>query len=287
MTEFFPFERQSDRFRLALAVEYKGTRFKGWQIQRSGVPTVQAELEKAISKVADEPIATIVAGRTDAGVHATNQVVHFDTQAERSDYGWKMGVNGRLPDDISVRWVKPVELDFHARFSAKERIYRFVIHNNWVKSALLAQITTWEQYQLDEHAMQRAANLLIGTHDFSSFRASECQAHSPVRTLRELTVERFGEFVIIQARADGFLHHMVRNLVGVLLPIGRGRKPVEWAQEVLSYKDRRLGGVTAHGSGLYFIKALYEVGGLPSLTAGPEFIEPLISMLPNRFDRVD
>ncbi|MEJ2043186.1 MAG: tRNA pseudouridine(38-40) synthase TruA [Reinekea sp.] len=287
MSEIFSFDRETDRFRLALAVEYKGTCYRGWQVQRSGVPTVQAALEKAIACVANEPIASIVAGRTDAGVHATNQIVHFDTQSERSDYGWKMGINGQLPDDISVRWVKPVGLDFHARFSARERVYRFIIHNNWVKSALLSETTTWEQYELDEHKMQQAADTLIGCHDFSSFRAAECQAHSPVRTLRELTVERFDELIVIQARADGFLHHMVRNLVGVLLPIGRGRKPVSWAQDVLSYKDRKCGGVTAGGSGLYFIKACYDVGDLPELSAGPAFIQPLISQLPNRFDRID
>jgi tRNA pseudouridine38-40 synthase len=285
MLETFPFERPSDRYRVVMGIEYKGTHFKGWQIQKSGVPTVQAALEKAITKVANEPISTIVAGRTDAGVHATNQVVHFDTASERSEYGWKMGINGQLPDDVSVRWVQFTDTHFHARFSAKERAYRFVVFNNWVKSALLHEVTTWEQYELDATLMQQAANELIGTHDFSSFRAAECQAHSPVKTLRELTVERFGQFVVIQARADGFLHHMVRNLVGVMLPIGRGRKPVEWAREVLEHKDRRKGGVTAHGSGLYFIKANYEVGQLPEYEPGPAFIQPLIAGS-TRFGRV-
>ena len=287
MSDIFPLQRESDRYRLALAVEYKGSCYRGWQIQRSGVPTVQAELEQAISRVANEPIATIVAGRTDAGVHATNQIVHFDTRAQRPDYGWKMGINGQLPDDISVHWVQPVSANFHARFSAIERAYRFIIYNSWVKSALLAETTTWEQFELDAEQMQLAADQLVGTHDFSSFRAAECQAHSPVRTLRELCVERFGSFVVIQARADGFLHHMVRNLVGVLLPIGRGRKPVSWAGEVLACKDRRLGGVTAAGNGLYFIKASYDVASLPQTEAGPAFIQPLISHLPNRFDRIN
>lgn len=271
---------------MALAVEYRGTEYHGWQVQKSGVPTVQSELEKAIAVVADEPVATIVAGRTDAGVHATNQIVHFDTRSERNEYGWKMGINGRLPDDISIRWVKQVDTEFHARFSAKERAYRFVIHNNWVKSALLSKMVTWEKYELNVGLMQEAANLLIGKHDFSSFRAAECQAHLPIRTLRELTVERFGEFVVLQARADGFLHHMVRNLVGVLLPIGRGRKPVEYAREVLEYRDRTKGGVTAHGDGLYFVRAFYDREDLPLLDAGPEFIQPLVDHLSNSFNQV-
>lgn len=286
MSEFFGFEREADQFRLAMAVEYRGSAYRGWQIQRSGVPTIQAVLEKAISKVANEPIATIVAGRTDAGVHATNQIVHFDTQSFRHEYGWQMGINGQLPDDISVRWVRPVDNYFHARFSAKERAYRFIIHNNWVKSALLSGITTWEKHELNEQLMQQAANLLIGTHDFSSFRASECQAHSPIRTIRELSVERFSEFVVVQARADGFLHHMVRNIVGVLLAIGRGNKPVEWAEQVLLYKDRNKGGVTARGDGLYFVRAYYDTPDLPKLAAGPELIQPMIDSLSNKFNPV-
>ena len=286
MSEVFPFLRPTDQYRIVLCLEYKGTGFHGWQIQKSGVPTVQAALEAAIANVADEPVATIVAGRTDAGVHATNQVVHFDTRAQRSDYGWKMGINGRLPDDISVKWVVQVDEHFHARFSAQERAYRFVIHNNWVKSALLHEVTTWEQYELDVDLMQQAANRLLGTHDFSSFRAAECQAHSPVRTLRELTVARFGEFIVIQARADGFLHHMVRNLVGVMLPIGRGRKPVDWASDVLNYKDRRRGGVTAKGNGLYFVRASYGVGDLPKADPGPAFLSPILSTQTALFDPV-
>ncbi|MDX1340980.1 MAG: tRNA pseudouridine(38-40) synthase TruA [Reinekea sp.] len=286
MQENFPFERDTDRFRVVMGLEYKGTHFHGWQVQKSGVNTIQAAVEKAVSKVANESISTIVAGRTDAGVHATNQVIHFDTQSERTEYGWKMGINGQLPDDISVKWVQFVDTHFHARFSAKERAYRFVIHNSWVKSALLHEVTTWEQYSLDEKSMQLAANLLVGTHDFSSFRAAECQAHSPVKTLRELTVERFGEFVIIQARADGFLHHMVRNLVGVLLPIGRGRMPVAWAEEVLTHRNRSKGGVTAKGAGLYFIKASYDSPDLPETSPGPAFIQPILDTTHHRFDQV-
>jgi len=286
MTEMFSFARPSDRFRIVMGIEYKGTAYRGWQVQKSGVPTIQAELEKAISNVANQPISTIVAGRTDAGVHATNQVIHFDTCSIRDDYGWMMGVNGQLPNDISVKWAMHSDETFHARFSAKERAYRFIIHNKWVRSALLYETTTWEKYPLDHHKMQQAANLLIGTHDFSSFRAAECQAHSPVRTIKELTIHRFNDFVVVQTRADGFLHHMVRNIVGVLLPIGADRKPIEWAGQVLEYRDRRKGGVTAKGDGLYFVRAGYEAIKLPENAAGPSFIQPIIDTIPNNFDQV-
>lgn len=276
MNEIFPFDDPTKNLRIVMAVEYVGRTYHGWQIQRSGVPTVQATLEKALSRVANQPVSTIVAGRTDAGVHATNQIFHFDTSAQRSLYGWTMGVNGALPNDISIKWAYEVDQHFHARFSAKERAYRFIIHNNWIKSAALDGLVTWEQHALDVSLMQQAANLLLGTHDFSSFRAAECQAHSPVKTLRELTIKRYGEFIVIQTRADGFLHHMVRNLVGVLLPIGRGRKPVEYAQHVLAAQNRNKGGVTAKGDGLYFVRAQYNQEGLPCEAAGPVFIQPLI-----------
>lgn len=287
MSEVFPFLRTTDRYRVALGVEYQGGAYRGWQVQRSGVPTIQSFLEHAIAKVANEPVATVVAGRTDAGVHATNQVVHFDTQSLRDPYGWMMGINGCLPNDISVQWAAPVDTHFHARFSATERVYRFVIHNQWVKSALLSPITTWERFPLNESLMQQAANLLLGQHDFSSFRAAECQAHSPVRTLRELTVERFGDFVVLQVRADGFLHHMVRNLVGVLLPIGQAKKSVSYAAQVLKAADRTKGGVTANGAGLYFVRAQYETSVLPQKPLGPSFLQPLIDTLPNRFNSIE
>lgn len=284
--EVFPFDNPDYKNRLAMCVEYQGTQYRGWQVQKSGVPTIQAELEAALSKVADEPIATIVAGRTDAGVHATNQIVHFDTTKFRKPYGWTMGVNGHLPDDISIKWTQPVDEFFHARFSAKERAYRFVIHNQWIQSALLCKTTTWEKHPLDVSLMQQAAKVLLGTHDFSSFRAAECQAHSPVRELREISIERMGDFVVLQLRADGFLHHMVRNIVGVLIPIGTGRKPIQWAKEILEYKDRTKGGVTAHGEGLYFIRARYERDDLPENSAGPAFVQPWVDANPQIFDTI-
>lgn len=286
MNDVFPFNRVTDRYRVVLAVEYNGGGFHGWQIQRSGVATVQAALEAAIAKVADEQVATLVAGRTDAGVHATNQIVHFDTRSERSEYGWKMGINGYLPAQISVRWVSFAEVSFHARFSAIERVYRYVIHNSWVRSALLHPLTAWEQYPLDIETMQNAVDGLLGTHDFSSFRSAECQAHSPVRTLKEFKLRRFNQFVVAQVRADGFLHHMVRNLVGVLLPVGRGRKPLDWPLSVLHAQDRRKAGVTAAASGLYFVRAKYHHASLPKESAGPDFIEPLLGSRQTDFDEV-
>lgn len=286
MKETFPFAVATHQHRVVMAIEYVGTRYKGWQVQKTGVSTVQSVLEQAIEKVANEPVATIVAGRTDAGVHASNQVIHFDTHSYRDPYGWTMGVNGHLPNDISVKWTVMADEHFHARFSAKERIYRFVIHNSWIKSANLHGMVTWEQFPLDVDLMQQAADTLIGTHDFSSFRAAECQAHSPVKTLREFRLQRFGDFIVIQVRANGFLHHMVRNLVGVLLPIGRGRKPIAWAQEVLALCDRKKGGVTAKGDGLYFVRAVYSDITLPVVAAGPAFIQPLVDALPHQFDAI-
>ena len=286
MNDIFPFQDPDKNHRIVMAVEYVGRAYCGWQVQRSGVPTIQSVLEVALSKVANQAVSTIVAGRTDSGVHATNQVFHFDTSAQRSNYGWMMGVNGALPNDISIKWAHEVDHHFHARFSAKERVYRFIIHNNWIKSAALDGLVTWEQYQLDESLMQEAANLLLGSHDFSSFRAAECQAHSPVRTLRELTIKRFGEFIVIQTRADGFLHHMVRNLVGVLLPIGQGRKPIEYAHQVLVAKDRKQGGITAKGDGLYFVRAQYDREDLPKTAPGPVFIQPLIDCYGQEFSPI-
>ena len=286
MSDIFPFTRNTDRFRLALCIEFKGTHYSGWQVQNTGVPTIQAFLQAAISRVANEPVATFVAGRTDAGVHATNQVVHFDTASERSDYGWLMGINSELPMDIRVKWVCPVDERFHARFSATERVYRFVIHNEWVRSAHLHELATWERNPLDAIRMQAAADLLLGRHDFSAFRAAECQAHSPVKTLKELSIRRFGDLLVLQVRADGFLHHMVRNLVGVLLAIGREQQEIDWARQVLEGRERRLGGVTAKGTGLYFVRARYDLIDLPNRPAGPSFIQPIIDTMTNPFDPV-
>lgn len=249
--------------RIALLVEYCGTNYHGWQFQNEKLPTVQRDLQRALSKVADSPIEVICAGRTDAGVHARAQVVHFETSVERAEYSWMLGANSYLPNDISVKWAKRVSDDFHARFSAKRRRYRYIIYNNMSRPALRYKKVTWSTWPLDEGKMFEAGQYLLGEHDFSSFRAAECQAKSPIRTLCELGVTRQGDDVIIEVEANAFLHHMVRNIVGVLMAIGSGKAPVSWAEEVLAAKSRRLGGVTAPADGLYLIKVDYpEVFGL-------------------------
>lgn len=242
--------------RIALGVEYDGQSYAGWQWQ-NGSRTVQAAVESALSRVANRDIRVVCAGRTDAGVHAIEQVVHFDTEAERSDYSWLMGVNSNLPDDVRVLWVKPVPETFHARYSAIARSYRYIILNRPMKSALMRQQVTWCRYPLEVSSMQKAASCLIGDHDFSSFRAKECQSKSPRRFLHLIRIERQGEQVIVDIAANAFLHHMVRNIVGLLMDIGAGKHPPEWAEQVLGARDRRQGGVTAPADGLYLSGVCY------------------------------
>lgn len=273
MTEIFPFLQDEHRYRVALGVEYRGSAYYGWQFQKSGLPTVQAELTRAVSTVANHPVELVVAGRTDAGVHACNQVVHFDTASLRKEYGWTVGTNTLLPKDISVQWAKLVDTRFHARFSAKERAYRYLVYNAPVPGGILRDGLTWERRPLDVERMRAAAETLVGEHDFSAFRAANCQARSPVKEVRELTLVRQGRLIVLQARADGFLYHMVRNIMGVLLAIGRGDKPVDWARQVLATGDRSQGGVTAPAAGLYFVRARYERDDLPQREAGPAFID--------------
>lgn len=237
--------------RIALGVEYDGTRFCGWQRQAHGERTVQEELEKALSRVADHEIRLICAGRTDTGVHATGQVVHFDTEAERELKSWIFGANVNLAKDVNVSWAKNVERDFHARFSAQSRRYRYRIFNRLARSALHHKKATWIHHELDETLMQQAAHTLVGTHDFSSYRTVHCQAKSPVRTISELIVERKGHLVDIVITADGFLHHMVRNIAGVLISIGLGKRDLGWEKKVLDFKDRTKGDITAPADGLY------------------------------------
>lgn len=242
--------------RIALGVEYQGTQFCGWQLQ-PGVRTVQGCVEEALARVADHPVRVICAGRTDTGVHALGQVVHFDTAAERRARSWVFGANTHLPPDVSVRWAQPVAEDFHARFSAVRRHYRYVIFNTPVRPAVLAAGVAWEYRALDAARMSAAAAFLVGRHDFSSYRAYACQAKSPVRTIQRLDVARRGDFVVIDIVADAFLHHMVRNIAGVLIAIGAGEQEPLWAREVLEQKDRRLGGVNAVPAGLYFVGVQY------------------------------
>lgn len=255
--------------RIALAIEYDGSRYHGWQLQ-DGVDTVQARAEAALSRVADHPVRVVCAGRTDTGVHAAGQVVHFDTRAERSPRSWVFGANANLPKDISVLWARAVPEAFHARFKAERRRYRYVIFNRPVRPTFLQRRVTWEYRALDAERMAAAAVHLLGQRDFSSYRALACQARSPVRTLHRLDVWRRDEFVFLELEADGFLHHMVRNIAGVLTSIGAGEKSTHWTREVLELRDRTLGGVTAPPYGLYLTGVDYPAEyGLPRLSPPP------------------
>ena len=250
--------------RLALGIEYDGTDFQGWQ-RLSHAVSVQAEVEAALGFVADEPIAALCAGRTDAGVHALCQVVHFDTQAEREPRGWVLGANSRLPHAITVRWAAPVEQGFSARHSARARRYRYRILNRGVRPALQRDYLAWERLPLDAGAMHRAAQALLGENDFSAFRAAQCQATHAMREMQAISVHRIGEEIVIDLQANAFLHHMVRNIVGSLLPIGRGEMPETWMGELLRGRDRTVAGPTALPQGLCFLGPLYPAEwGLPA-----------------------
>lgn len=254
--------------RYAIGVEYDGTAFKGWQRLSQpgepGPPTLQSALETALSRVADRPVDTVCAGRTDAGVHARCQVVHFDSDAARSPRAWVLGSMGHLPPDIAVRWCQPVADDFSARFSAHARRYRYRILNRSVRPALHRQYLSWERRPLDAAAMHRAAQALVGERDFSSFRTVHCQAPHARRNLQEISVARDGDEVVVDVQANAFLHHMVRNIVGSLLEVGAGERPEAWVGELLDARDRTLAGPTARAAGLLFIGPLYESRwGLP------------------------
>ena len=259
--------------RVALCLEYAGTYFKGFQKQASAANTIQAELDAALSFVADEPITTVCAGRTDAGVHACAQVVHFDTKALRAEKAWVAGVNSRLPAQIRVRWAREIAADFHARFSAQSRTYRFIFYSNPVRSAILQGLVTWTSYPLQLLPMQRAAQALIGKHDFSSFRAANCQASSPIREIETLELYQRGSMIVMQIQANAFLYHMVRNIAGMMIEIGRGAKPSSWAGRLLQQRDRSSCAATARPDGLYFVKVTYpDHFSLPELPLGPLLI---------------
>ena len=242
--------------KIALGVEYDGAAYNGWQSQKHG-HGVQEEVEKALSVVADQDVKIICAGRTDTGVHALGQVIHYETTAVRSERSWILGANANLPKDISVHWAKQVDDDFHARFSALSRRYQYIILNQFSRPAVLSKRVTWQGKSLDVKRMSLAAADLVGEHDFSSYRATACQAKSAVRTIQHLHVTRTGNFICIDIQANAFLHHMVRNIAGVLMTIGMGEQPVEWAKQVLAFRDRKLGGVTAMPDGLYFMQVEY------------------------------
>jgi tRNA pseudouridine38-40 synthase len=242
--------------RWAAGVEYIGTAYGGWQAQRR-VQSVQAVLEAALSKIANHELRLTCAGRTDAGVHAYQQVVHFDTGAQRSAYAWLLGTNSNLPADVSLRWIQPVAETFNARFSAQARHYRYVIHNQRARSALLRDRAAWWPQPLDAAAMHLGAQTLLGKHDFSAFRDSQCQAKSPMREIKSLRVSRIDDFVAIDICANAFLQHMVRNITGVLAAVGLGNQPPDWVAEVLAGRDRSKAGVNAPPCGLYFVGPEY------------------------------
>ena len=243
--------------RYALGIEYDGTDFRGWQRLGDGSVSLQGALEVALSFVAGHAVEVTCAGRTDSGVHGQCQVIHFDSDAVRSDYAWLMGVNTRLPRSMAVRWVMPVPDEFHARFGARARRYRYRILNRRVRPALDARFVTWERLPLDVDAMREAAQALLGEHDFSAFRSSQCQAAHARRDMQRLDVTRRDEEIHVEVQANAFLHHMVRNIVGSVLPIGRGEQPVAWMREILEGRDRALAGPTAPAQGLLFIGPLY------------------------------
>ena len=245
--------------RIALGLEYDGRGFTGWQSQADG-RGVQDALERALAAIAGATVRTAAAGRTDAGVHAASQIVHFDTDAARPDTAWVRGVNTHLPEGITVLWARAVPEDFHARYGAQERLYRYLLLNRPVRPALLAGRVGWMHDQLDEVAMNRAAACLLGTHDFSAFRAAQCQSKVPIRAMREVSITRTGELLTFQFRANAFLHHQVRNMVGALVWVGLGRRPPEWLAEVLESRDRSRAAATFAPDGLYLAGVRYDPG---------------------------
>jgi tRNA pseudouridine38-40 synthase len=250
--------------RYAMGIEYDGSEFSGWQrlskhgeADPEGYLTLQATIESALSYVADGPIETICAGRTDAGVHAAGQVIHFDSPVARDPRGWVLGATSKLPPSVCALWCVPVSDEFHARFSARARRYRYSILNRTIRPALQRQMLTWERRPLDAQAMHRAAQSLLGENDFSAFRTVHCQAPHARRELQEITVRREGDIVSVEVQANAFLHHMVRNIVGSLLMVGRGEQPEPWIAELLACRDRTKAGPTAPSSGLVFLGPRY------------------------------
>lgn len=258
--------------RIALGIEYDGTHYYGWQRQRD-VKSVQQALETALSKIANHPVEVQCAGRTDAGVHGTGQVVHFDTTAERQMAGWTMGCNANLPKDIAVRWANVVSDEFHARFSATARRYRYVIYNHAYRPGILSSGVSHYHGELGVEKMQQAGQYLLGENDFTSFRAVHCQSRSPWRNVMHLNVTRHGNYVVIDIKANAFVHHMVRNITGSLIAVGRGEQPPEWIAWLLAQKNRTLAAATAKAEGLYLVSVDYPSHfGLPTMPIGPLFL---------------
>jgi tRNA pseudouridine38-40 synthase len=254
-------ESLGTRQRFAVGIEYDGSAYHGWQIQPHAA-SIQQCLNEALSVVADSSIECTGAGRTDTGVHASAQVAHFDTSAQRSLRSWLLGVNSNLPDAISVQWVAPVTADFHARFSALARSYRYVILNRPARPAIERQYVWWMNQPLDHERMAESAADLVGEFDFTSFRASSCQSHSAVRTLTDLSIRRYGYYIYIDCRANAFLHHMVRNIVGSLVRVGKQEEEVSWIRQILESQDRKVSGMTAPAAGLTLTRVEYPTGAL-------------------------
>ncbi len=251
-------QQQTQSTRIAMGISYCGTDYFGWQKQAHTDNTVQHHLETALSFVANHTVELVCAGRTDSGVHGTGQVIHFDTTAERSDYAWKMGVNTHLPKNIRVNWVRCVDKSFHVRFSATYRRYHYIIEDNSVGNAIFNGLVTTFKKPLNVALMHEAAQYLLGEQDFTSFRAAQCQSHTPFRCVDKVGVSRNGNFVIVDIQANAFLYHMVRNIVGALLIVGQGKKPPEWIAEILSAKDRCKAPATASADGLYLVEVGYD-----------------------------
>ncbi|WP_100656851.1 tRNA pseudouridine(38-40) synthase TruA [Alteromonas flava] len=258
--------------RVVLGIEYDGATFSGWQRQNH-VASVQKSIEDALAKIANTPVTIHCAGRTDAGVHATGQVVHFDSPVVRPERAWTMGVNTHLPDTVAVTWSREVDAEFHARYSATARRYRYIIYNAKLRPGIHTQGVTHEYRPLDAEKMHRAAQCLIGENDFSAFRAAHCQSTSPFRNLTAISVRRQGHYVIVDVEGNAFLHHMVRNITGSLLNVGSGEQPTEWIKELLDSKDRTKAGATAKPNGLYLVRVSYpDKFGLPVRPPGPLFL---------------
>ena len=249
--------KQNSVMRYVAGISYEGSHFHGWQKLKTGLPTIEKHIESALSYVANEQVQIFCAGRTDAGVHATEQIIHFDSSAIRSERNWVLGANKKLPASIATHWVKPVKEDFHARFSAISRQYVYLLLNQATKPALFFRNVTWHHRRFDVEKMQLGANWLIGEHDFNAYRAAQCQAKHAVRFVEELNVKRDGDLILISIKANAFLHHMVRNIVGVLMKIGWYEKSPKWAHEVLCSRDRRCAGITAPPNGLYLTQVDY------------------------------
>lgn len=255
--------------RYALGIEYSGTDYCGWQQQKHSI-SVQQHVQQAIAFVANHPVQLVCAGRTDTGVHAIEQVVHFDSDAQRESRAWILGSNTRMPRDIRIKWIKSVDQKFHARFSAVARSYRYIIWNSAVPSAIFHDKTSWEYRPLDHEKMQQCAQILIGEHDFSSFRAVGCQSKSASRNVHSIDIIRQGDFIYLDIKANAFLYHMVRNIAGSLMAVGAGERSIEWFAEVFAARDRNQADVTAPAAGLYLLRAFYpEAYNLPHTKQKP------------------